>query len=584
MKNIEEKTGASKRSKRRELSPAARARIVAQIKARWAKVRQKQQKRKTAAAPAVKQAATTASSPQERPKGIRKTPGGNGKGDASTGFFTRGPGSIAVGSLDAPDVDAAAAHVRGNVIDFDPATCMRSPFNREIDTKSPAFLELLDKIRERGVLQNGIVRTAKNPANPKIKWEIIAGERRWLCAGLAKVVFPARVYECDDTTAIEIQAMENMDRENLNPIDEATKYEQLRQCYEQAGLNKAQAMDRIEAKTGSSEAIIYERLALLRLPAKVQDLVGAGKGQLSASVAGLLPKVNDPKTIEKIAAWTIKGENGEPRTYREVKEEVGYAAQCEKNLADWQRQKQEFEGKGWVVLSPTECARSVGAHRRGTHFWFKNDASKNYIKPDDCCDIRGANSRHWDKLWKKAPAPTLARCPDGRPVIIYLREGAEQAVREAGRLEKPNKISRAKSPEELVEEERQRERETDFQGAMTAILDHVSAKGEGAEIWGLIVWLVTDGYYYHNQMKTVATRRGWEGADSRSVIREKAKGMGAAQLRSLALEILLIGEAPNRYIGKWEDGISLAARLCAVKLPPWDKSRAPGKASKEEKI
>ena len=128
--------------------------------------------------------------------------------------------------------------------------------------------ELSNSIRERGVVQPIIVRKSSLSDD---KYEIIAGERRWLAsqnAGLNEI--PAMIIEADDIKALEFAIVENVQRSDLNPIEEAAGYKRLMDefAYDQEKVGKF---------IGKSRAHIANCLRLLSLPKDVINLIEAGK-------------------------------------------------------------------------------------------------------------------------------------------------------------------------------------------------------------------------------------------------------------------------------------------------------------------
>ena len=139
------------------------------------------------------------------------------------------------------------------------------PFQPRKTFAPEALRELADSIQERGIVQPLIVREREG------RFELIAGERRWRAAqllGLARV--PVIVRQADDRTVLELALIENLQRENLNPIEEAQGYTQL---VEQFQLTQ----DEVAAKVGKSRSVVANSLRLLRLAAPIQNLVRDGR-------------------------------------------------------------------------------------------------------------------------------------------------------------------------------------------------------------------------------------------------------------------------------------------------------------------
>lgn len=126
--------------------------------------------------------------------------------------------------------------------------------------------DLADSIREKGVIQPLIVRAHGREGN----FEIVAGERRWRAAQMAQLhELPVVVREFSDSEVLEIAIIENIQRADLNAIEEAAAYQQLMQRYGHTQEMIAQALSR-------SRSHIANLLRLLALPQDVQDMVKAG--------------------------------------------------------------------------------------------------------------------------------------------------------------------------------------------------------------------------------------------------------------------------------------------------------------------
>jgi len=125
--------------------------------------------------------------------------------------------------------------------------------------------ELADSIRAHGLVQPIVVRRRG------LRYEIIAGERRWRAAQLAGLLkVPAVVRDVPDEQVLELSLIENIQREDLNPIEEAHAYQRL---IEQLGLTQ----EEIARRVGRDRTSIANSLRLLRLPGEVQALIEEGK-------------------------------------------------------------------------------------------------------------------------------------------------------------------------------------------------------------------------------------------------------------------------------------------------------------------
>ncbi len=148
--------------------------------------------------------------------------------------------------------------------------------------------DLTNSIKERGVVQPIIVRKSKDISG---KYEIIAGERRWLAsqnAGLNEI--PSIIIEADDLKSLEFAIVENVQRHDLNPIEEANGYKKLMDDF---GYDQ----DKVAKFIGKSRAHIANCLRLLSLPDKVIQLVETNK--LSQGHAKILVGLENSYVIAK---------------------------------------------------------------------------------------------------------------------------------------------------------------------------------------------------------------------------------------------------------------------------------------------
>ena len=153
--------------------------------------------------------------------------------------------------------------------------------------------DLTNSIRERGVIQPIIVRKS---SNDKSKYEIIAGERRWLAASRAGLhEIPVVLTEVDDLKSLEFAIVENVQRNDLNPLEEAQGYKRLIDefSYDQ---------DKVSKFIGKSRSYITNSLRLLNLPLEVLELVE--KKKISAGHAKILVGLDNAafianKVVEK---------------------------------------------------------------------------------------------------------------------------------------------------------------------------------------------------------------------------------------------------------------------------------------------
>jgi ParB family chromosome partitioning protein len=153
-----------------------------------------------------------------------------------------------------------------------------------------ALQELADSIRQQGIVQPLIVRERGG------FFELIAGERRWRAAQLLNLAeVPIITREADDRSVLELALIENLQRENLNPLEEALGYSQLAGQFELT-------QEEIALKVGKSRAAVANATRLLKLPAPVQSYIREGK--LSVGHAKVILGLADDKS-QQIAAERI---------------------------------------------------------------------------------------------------------------------------------------------------------------------------------------------------------------------------------------------------------------------------------------
>lgn len=153
--------------------------------------------------------------------------------------------------------------------------------------------ELADSIAQHGVLQPLLVRPI-----PGGGYQIVAGERRWRAARMAGVSeVPAVVREMNDGEVMELALIENLQREDLNPLEEAQGYQSLIETY---GLTQ----DEVAKTVGKSRPAVTNALRLLGLPPNIREMVS--RGTLSAGHARTLLSFPDAERMQKAAAAAAK--------------------------------------------------------------------------------------------------------------------------------------------------------------------------------------------------------------------------------------------------------------------------------------
>jgi ParB family chromosome partitioning protein len=172
------------------------------------------------------------------------------------------------------------------------------PLQPRKDFSEDALRELADSIREQGIVQPLIVRERNN------QLELIAGERRWRAArmlGLSEV--PVIIREADDRSVLELALIENLQREDLNPIEEAHGYAQLVQQFELK-------QEDVATKVGKSRAAVANALRLLKLPSTVQSCIRDGRLSVGHAkvILGLVTEKQQQLAADRILkeGWNVR--------------------------------------------------------------------------------------------------------------------------------------------------------------------------------------------------------------------------------------------------------------------------------------
>ena len=189
--------------------------------------------------------------------------------------------------LEALFADNAATHLSDatylKITEIEPNSSQpRQNFDQE------ALEELAQSIREHGVLQPLVVRPLAMGG-----YQIVAGERRWRASRLAGLTeVPVVIKELSDSEVMELALVENLQREDLNPIEEALGYQTLLQTYHLT-------QEQVAQKVGKSRPVVANAVRMLSLPQEVIDMVREGK--LTAGHARALSSLEDEETILSLA-------------------------------------------------------------------------------------------------------------------------------------------------------------------------------------------------------------------------------------------------------------------------------------------
>ena len=205
-----------------------------------------------------------------------------------------------LGALIPADATSVEGSDQPRLEDLPVASIVANPHQPRVHFDEESLAELAASVREIGVLQPVLVR----PGNQEGTYELIAGERRWRAArraGLA--VIPAIVRATDDLGSVERALVENLHRQDLSPLEEASAYQQL---VEDFSLTHEQVASRV----GKSRSAVTNTLRLLSLPPAIQALLADGR--LSAGHAKALLGSPDRAFQEQLArraaaeSWSVR--------------------------------------------------------------------------------------------------------------------------------------------------------------------------------------------------------------------------------------------------------------------------------------
>lgn len=499
-------------------------------------------------------------------------------------------------------------------IELEPAEIRPSPHNHR--KKFEGIEELAASFEVHGPLSPIIVRPTGSDTS--VPYELVVGERRWRAAQIAKVKLPAFVRELTDAQVIEVQLIENVQRADIHPLEEADGYKDL---LEKHGYD----IPRIVDKTGKSYETIRRRLLLTKLADKARDLFLGNRMSLDAAIR--LARLPEPKMqLEALknltSGWEFKG--GAQITGRQVTalverhfmlelakapfdtkdaELIAGAGACgpcphrtgnqgdlfsdikgkdvctnppcfaRKRDAGFEHKAAEAKVAGLKVLSPKE-AKEVFAQYGGVmqnSGYVPLDAELDY---DVRHKVKGATGgTTWKRvLGKDAPPPVLAKDPSGAAVTLIPRSAAMNALKKAGKLTKadgPAKSSssakeRAKAKAEAAAQARA------LQIALASITigittsdDFDTGSRKELPLWRWIVEALIATHPW-SAARVMVDRRGLDEdpMDGLEVLATRAKT--AADFRALAVEILVAESHEGTFADAAEPAFETACRIFGV--------------------
>jgi ParB family chromosome partitioning protein len=185
-----------------------------------------------------------------------------------------------------PQAPPESVELGGKPLEIPVGDIEKNPFQTRINFDEKALAELAESITANGVVQPILVRPLADN-----KFQLIAGERRWLASKKAgKETIPAIVRQVSDEQVMEITIVENLQRSDLNPIEQARAFERL-------GRQFGMTQEQMAYRTGKDRASIGNYVRLLKLPEGVQANIASGV--LSFSHAKLLLALEHAEDVEK---------------------------------------------------------------------------------------------------------------------------------------------------------------------------------------------------------------------------------------------------------------------------------------------
>jgi ParB/RepB/Spo0J family partition protein len=195
-----------------------------------------------------------------------------------------GPGLVSL-------IESRATHAQ--IREVPVGKILPNPAQPRLSYEEDSLNELADSIREHGVLQPILVRPVGS------QYELIAGERRWRASRMAKrETIPAIVAEFDDETALEVSIIENLQREDVSPLEEAAMFRKMTEL--------GYSVRQLAQKIGKDKGYVENRMRLADAPPEIRELVSVRKDTISHAYE--LMKIGDERTRRRLAKKVAAGE------------------------------------------------------------------------------------------------------------------------------------------------------------------------------------------------------------------------------------------------------------------------------------
>lgn len=467
-----------------------------------------------------------------------------------------------------------------------------NPWNRK-HFNAESLEELADSIRSVGIIEPIIVRPMSGvEGQPPFDapFQIIAGERRWRAAQLAGLPWvPCILREVDDRGAREAHAIENLQREDLNAIEEGENYRQL--------LNELGCkVEDLQARLGKKRSHIYARLKLVDLPEPIRDAII--QGQIDATVGTLLAsipvKARQLKALGEVmnggSEWDDDADNlvRVPMSFRKARKhiEANYrkplvgawfdpdaeglagAHACTKcplrtgnipGLPSGSNPMVCTEPKCFEDKTAAHCAKLLDVHRQrgeevlegkaAAKLWQYGGLAYNSGFVDGAANIplpKGKFATIEKALGKRLPAPFYAVNPQGKVCTLYRKTAVDEALVAAGLRQPPETAAPAKpqSAEDAVRADIERKVAVLSRDVLATELVNRFDDATKAEFNDLLLFIIeamdnSDGFNHD----VILRRRGWTGGH----LVQHAKALGWPGKLGLLLEAFLCDPYGDSY-------------------------------------
>ncbi len=242
---------------------------------------------------------------------------------------------------------AADSHVAGSISEIAIGSITPNPFQPRKQFSTEALQDLMDSIKVHGVIQPVTVRKVGND-----QFQLISGERRFSASTLASLpTIPAYVKIANDQSMLEMALIENIQRENLDPIEIAVSYERL---IKECNLTQEEMAGRV----GKSRVSITNFLRLLKLPDEIKK--GLQERKLSMGHARALLSIDDEKKMMRLYYSILENS----LSVRKVEEQSKELSNSDSDSSKRQKASPlSFEEKSWVSSLSNDYATKIALNR-----------------------------------------------------------------------------------------------------------------------------------------------------------------------------------------------------------------------------